>query len=282
MNIYIPKSNENRHYVPYTYLIGWTKLNIWYYGLQTATGGKQKRKIAHPTNLWTTYFTSSKIVKLFRKTYGEPDVVQIRRTFTTRESALAWERKVLTRMRVIKSDKWLNQACVSMDGSKSSKEWMKTPAGKELMKQRAKQFKENNPNWQVWNKGLTKETNEQLKKTSERVKMHMEAGILHCIGDSMRGRKVSQEHRQKLKDAAHNRDPMVWVSNDTICISTKIKVTSLQQYLDTGWIRGRRYGYESPFKNPRPKLTCPYCHKTGVDNNMKRYHFDNCKLHFST
>ena len=27
----------------------------------------------------------------------------------------------------------------------------------------------------------------------------------------------------------------------------------------------------------RKKITCPYCNKTGGDNNMKRWHFDNCR-----
>jgi hypothetical protein len=38
-------------YLPYTYLIGWSKLNLWYYGSQYG-------KKAHPSNLWRTYFTS--------------------------------------------------------------------------------------------------------------------------------------------------------------------------------------------------------------------------------
>lgn len=43
-------------YIPYTYLIGWSKLNWWYYGAEFA----KIKKIANPSNLWTTYFTSSK------------------------------------------------------------------------------------------------------------------------------------------------------------------------------------------------------------------------------
>lgn len=39
-------------YTPYTYLIGWSKHNIWYYGKRTA-------KNCHPNDFWVTYFTSS-------------------------------------------------------------------------------------------------------------------------------------------------------------------------------------------------------------------------------
>lgn len=55
--------------IPYTYLIGWSWLDKWYYGLQHGRN-------AHPDNLWTTYFTSSPIVRDFRVEHGEPDIVQ--------------------------------------------------------------------------------------------------------------------------------------------------------------------------------------------------------------
>jgi HNH endonuclease len=35
-------------------------------------------------------------------------------------------------------------------------------------------------------------------------------------------------------------------------------------------------GEMNPNKN-MPKVTCPYCNKVGGRNQMKRYHFDNCK-----
>ena len=90
---------------PYTYLIGWSKLNCWYYGSEYGQVGKT----ANPKNLWTTYFTSSYIVKNFRKEYGEPDVIEVRRTFLTEESCKRWERRVLKKMNVMNSTKWLNQ-----------------------------------------------------------------------------------------------------------------------------------------------------------------------------
>lgn len=87
--------------VPYTYLIGWTEHKTYYYGVQYS-------KTAHPDNLWVKYFTSSKLVKSFRETYGEPDIIEIRHTFKTKEEALAWEFKVIFRMLMVKDTKWLN------------------------------------------------------------------------------------------------------------------------------------------------------------------------------
>lgn len=97
------------NYVPYTYLIGWSSLNKWYYGVEYSL----KTKIANPRNLWVRYFTSSRIVENFRNVYGEPDVIQVRKTFSTgtdlekMESAATWEKKVLSRINLLDS-KWLN------------------------------------------------------------------------------------------------------------------------------------------------------------------------------
>jgi len=89
-------------YTPYTYLIGWTKLNKWYYGSRYA-------KKSHPKDLWTTYFTSSKHVKKFRDLHGDPDSIQIRKVFTDAQSARLWEERVLRKLDVIHSDIWLNK-----------------------------------------------------------------------------------------------------------------------------------------------------------------------------
>lgn len=77
-------------------------MNTWYYGTRYARG-------CHPKDLWTTYFTSSKYVQEHRKQYGEPDVIQIRKTFQTEKETRKWEIKVLKRMRVVKSKQWLNK-----------------------------------------------------------------------------------------------------------------------------------------------------------------------------
>lgn len=86
----------------YTYLIGWSRLDKWYYGCRWA-------KNSTPKDLWKTYFTSSKFVKQFREEYGEPDVIQIRKTFDCKHKCKLWEEKVLLKLKVVNQDKWLNQ-----------------------------------------------------------------------------------------------------------------------------------------------------------------------------
>lgn len=87
--------------ISYTYLIGWKNRDKWYYGVRYSSK-------CNPNDLWKKYFTSSKEVKLFRQNYGEPDVVEVRKTFDESIKAKIWEEKVLRRMCVSKNDKWLN------------------------------------------------------------------------------------------------------------------------------------------------------------------------------
>ena len=86
----------------YTYLIGWTKHNKWYYGVRFS-------KKSRPGELWVTYFTSSKYVKEFAALNGDPDVIQIRKKFIEKTKAITWESKVLKRMDVVHNSIWLNK-----------------------------------------------------------------------------------------------------------------------------------------------------------------------------
>jgi hypothetical protein len=94
--------------IPYTYLIGWTKHNLWYYGRQTRVG-------CNPADLWVTYFTSSNYVTEARHLYGEPDIVKVRRVFNKDDYATsivkceAWEERVIDRINAVKSPYWLNK-----------------------------------------------------------------------------------------------------------------------------------------------------------------------------
>ncbi len=94
MNIYTATDRT-----PYTYRIGWTKLNLWYYGVRYA-------KKCHPSDLWVKYFTSSNNVKRHRKIYGEPDIFEIRKVFDSIEKAQIWENNILNRIKY--DQKYLN------------------------------------------------------------------------------------------------------------------------------------------------------------------------------
>ena len=90
-------------YIPYTYLIGWSKHNKFYYGRRTA-------KNCHPDEFWIKYFTSSKEVKQFRIDNGEPDIIKIRKTFPNNpNSCKLWESRFLKKIDAQHNLKFLNK-----------------------------------------------------------------------------------------------------------------------------------------------------------------------------
>jgi len=98
MNIYRKK------HTPYTYLIGWSWLDIWYYGRRTAKG-------CHPDEFWVKYWTSSDEVERYRELHGEPDIIIIKKTFGPGETdkCALWETKVLRRLDAAHHPKMLNK-----------------------------------------------------------------------------------------------------------------------------------------------------------------------------
>jgi hypothetical protein len=88
----------------YTYLVGWSKHNKFYYGVRWAN------VLPPEDDLWNKYFTSSGIVHRFREQHGEPDIVQVRKTFDDHKKAIDWEIGVLTRVDPKNNqDVWLNR-----------------------------------------------------------------------------------------------------------------------------------------------------------------------------
>jgi len=94
---------------PYTYLIGWTHLNIWYCGCRYA-------RDCHPKDFWVTYFTSSVYVSEFIKKHGEPDYRSIRKIFTDEDYVTRvkrcqkWEDTFIRRVGAVRNDNWLNKS----------------------------------------------------------------------------------------------------------------------------------------------------------------------------
>jgi len=85
--------------IPFAYRIGWSKFDLYYYGIRYS-------KNCHPSDLWTKYFTSSKIVKNIRNILGEPDVIEIRKTFNNKYLCIKWEKRILSL--VVQDKKYLN------------------------------------------------------------------------------------------------------------------------------------------------------------------------------
>lgn len=103
-------SHMNLNTLPYCYLIGWSNLGKFYYGVKFARG-------SHPNTFWKNYFTSSQVVKQYRAVHGEPDIIQIRKIFPiskyrnlelAQDAAVKYEQKVLKKAKLIKKKNFLN------------------------------------------------------------------------------------------------------------------------------------------------------------------------------
>lgn len=189
-------------YQPYTYLVGWSKLNKWYYGVRYS-------KYATPSELWVKYFTSSKYVKIFRKKYGEPDVIQVRRIFDDKYKAILWEQKVLKRLNVEKNNKFLN---VKNDTTKTimtepnrgsfktgNKPWNKNLSFKEILDEETRKKR--------YGRKITEEEKENLRnKNTKRF-------------DSV---ELREEYRQKAIDQYN--DPVEREKHRQSCISHHDKI----------------------------------------------------------
>ena len=76
---------------------------MFYYGRRTA-------KNCHPSDLFVTYFTSSEYVSQYIKTNGTPDVIDIRKIFTSTEKCMQWEERVLRKIDAPCNLKFLNKS----------------------------------------------------------------------------------------------------------------------------------------------------------------------------
>jgi hypothetical protein len=164
--------------IPYTYVIGWTHLNKYYYGVRYA-------KKCNPNDLWVTYFTSSKYVRQLRKEEGEPDIKEIRKTFDDVNSAILWEEKVLRRLAVLKNDKWLNRniagAIQPLIGEQSPS-YGRIKTAKEIEKIRQAN---------IGRKRSVKERQTQSKTLKQ---YYDNGGISHN-----KGKKLSYDHKNKIR-----------------------------------------------------------------------------------
>lgn len=164
---------------PYTYLIGWKDHNRFYYGVRFA-------KKCHPSELFVSYFTSSKSVKQMIQDIGTPDLIQVRKIFDNALDARRWEHRVLTRLKVIESEKWLNKtdnkAIAPMPGSLNP---MFGKTGKESPRFGMKH---------------SEESKSIIGIKSRKKKGNMPTGFADKMRSIVLGRKLKPETKSKIKN----------------------------------------------------------------------------------
>lgn len=93
-------------YTPFTYCITFLPTGERYYGSRYANN---KKEMAHPSQLWTSYFTSSNIIANLIEEHGKDAFsFEVRKTFINRAKTVSWENKFLTRINAAQSTEWLN------------------------------------------------------------------------------------------------------------------------------------------------------------------------------
>jgi hypothetical protein len=279
---------------PYTYLIGWSTLNRFYYGVRFS-------KKCHPDDLFKSYFTSSLEVKRMIEKHGSPDIIQIRKTFKSALEARKWEHKVLRRMKVVESIKWLNktEAGAVIHTKKTiekmmtrQKEVMLEKYGVEYSSQRAEfanMVKETKlrkyGNAQYTNIEKSKETNlkkygKEFYSQTEEAKERKRKKSLEKYGSScpINSKEIQEKIKQNnlikygIEDASQTKEAI-----------TKRKQTLVE-----------KYGVDNIFKSPdfkktnalktknfwanAPIIECSHCKKQLTNRgNYNRYHGDKCK-----
>jgi hypothetical protein len=136
------------------------------------------------------------------------------------------------------------------------------------------------------NKIVKQETKDKLSKTQtgkkhtlERIENNRNAQLgkvmteetKEKISQSLKGKKKPKEHGKKI--AEYNRT-RIFTEEHRQNISNSLKGSKLSDETKRKMSESKT-GYKYP---PQEQLECPYCKKTGGKVNMKRYHFENCKL----
>ena len=147
-----------------------------YYGVRYASG-------CNPSDLWTTYFSSSKIVHQLIKEHGANSfVATVRKTFTTKDSAVEYETRFLKKINADSNDQWLNQSV----GDKNFK-------GAQIITETTRQ---------KMRKARTGKVHS--KETKEKIKEARNARL-----------PISEETRQKMREASKGRGAGRVMSDET-------------------------------------------------------------------
>jgi group I intron endonuclease len=229
---------------PYTYYLYHKPTKTHYYGVRTA-------KNCNPSELWNTYFSSSKLVKNLIEQYGVNSFdFTVRKTFTTPCDALQWEHKFLSKINAASRSDWLN--CHNGGNTFTTSQLI------------------------PWNKGKT-HSDATKQKISEQRKLYV--GELHPMFGKLHNtetkKKISNNYPRRFGKENHFYGKRHTEEFKQFISQNNTGRPSLRKGIPLSDEQKKK---QSQSMKNLPSITCPYCMKIGKPSGMKRYHFDNCRL----
>jgi len=220
---------------PYTYRIKWSSTGMSYYGVRYA-------KNCHPSDLWVTYFTSSKYVQQYRATHGEPDIIEIRKISSDINFIRLWEHRVLTRLNVIHRTDYLNAGTgMGIPPQVGDKNAMKNPLVRakhlEVVSSEAHRAKLK----ETLNSPIHKERNSRNQKIAQNrpeVKLAKSARTTAAFQNpSFKAKHLASCNTLEFKLSKSNKTKgTVWLNNG---VNQKyVKPDLIESYLQNGWVFG--------------------------------------------
>jgi hypothetical protein len=232
---------------PFSYVITQISTGIRYYSIKFAQG-------CQPKDLGTTYFSSSRTVNKLIKEEGIQNFkFEVRKIFQTRDEAIKWETKLLSRINAAQSPYWFNKhngtlnffRALGYKCSEATKQNMRKPKSEEH-KAKLKEHLDKNrviPEWTEDRKITQSESMKNEKNHNFGKSDHPGALVL---------KQFSLERKNKSLEEIYGYEK-----------AKEIRFKS-------GNCRGK--------KKHLSEVACPWCGKIGKGPNMTRYHFHNCKL----
>jgi hypothetical protein len=193
--------------VPYTYYLYHKPTGKKYYGVRWAMN-------CSPDDLWKTYFTSSKYVHELIEQYGVDSFDhEIRKIFDTSDSAILWEKRVLTRLHVLNNDTWINK---NISGSikndvhpllnkhhseETKRKISASNSGKTRSDEVKKNMSEKRSGPKHWNYGKVWDDETKEKNRQTNIMRRQSSPELFVPPPSTKGMKMSDEAKKKMSDA---------------------------------------------------------------------------------
>lgn len=288
----------------YTYLLTHSPTGLKYYGVRYA-------KDANPSDLWVTYFSSSKSVKKLIEEFGkESFYFEVRKVFPDADKAIAWEDKVLRRLKVPHNNEYLN-VCRGHPPSQEEKEkaferiyGAKYPSlvpellekikqvvtekyggwgnASEIIKARGQKTLEDRYGVSSsWNIPGVVDKSKQTRIERYGVEWSMQnPEILHKNKETQfnkfgNWRFTFPDVKENIKNTTQSRYGVDHVFDDRELMKSKM----IEKYGTDNWMKTEQ-GKESVREawKKREPIMCPHCGLSSTSySSMKRFHFDKCK-----